>query len=124
MVNISSVAGRMGYPGRAGYSASKWAVVGLTENLSAELGPHNIRVNAILPGTVEGERHNRLYAQRAKAQNMSFEEAEKLYTDQVALRRFVTPRDIAAAVVFLCSPAARNIAGQSLGVCGNVQYMR
>ncbi|GAA4324441.1 SDR family oxidoreductase [Pigmentiphaga soli] len=124
IVNTSSVAGRMGYPGRAGYAASKWGVVGLTRSLSAELGPHNIRVNAVLPGTVEGERHERLYAERAKRQNMTFQEAEALYTTQVALRRFVTPRDIAAAVVFLCSPAARNISGQALGVCGDVQYMR
>ncbi len=124
IVNTSSVAGRMGYPKRSGYSASKWAVVGLTKSLSIELGPHNIRVNSILPGTVEGERHVRLYTERAKVQGMTFEEAENLYTSQVALRRFVTPRDIAATVVFLCAPVSCNISGQAIGVCGDVQYMR
>lgn len=124
IVNTSSVAGRLGYPRRAGYSASKWAVVGLTKSLSMELGPYNIRVNSVLPGTVEGERHVRLYTERAKVQNMTFDQARELYTSQVSLRRFVTPRDIAAAVIFLCSPAACNISGQALGVCGDVQYMR
>jgi len=124
IINTSSVAGRIGYPKRAGYSASKWAVVGLTKSLSMELGPYNIRVNSVLPGTVEGERHVRLYNERAKVQGMTFEEAEELYTQQVSLRRFVTARDIAAAVVFLCAPVSRNISGQALGVCGDVQYMR
>jgi short-subunit dehydrogenase len=124
IVNTSSVAGRMGYPGRAGYSGSKWAVVGLTKSLAMELGPFNIRVNAVLPGTVEGERHNYLYEQRAKVQNMTFEEAEEVYTNQVSMRKFVTPRDIAASIVFFCSPASRYISGQALGVCGDVQYMR
>lgn len=124
IVNISSVAGRVGYPMRSGYSTSKWAVVGFTKCLAAELGPDNIRVNSILPGVVEGERHTKLYKAKAESLGITFEEAEERFFSQVSLRRNVTPRDIAAATVFFCSPAAYSISGQALGVCGDIQYMR
>ena len=124
IVNISSVAGRVGYSMRSAYSTSKWAVVGLTKSLAAELGPDNIRVNAIMPGVVEGERHAKLYRAKAASLGITYQEAEERFFDQVSLRRNVTPRDIAAAVVFFCSPAAYSVSGQALGVCGDIQYMR
>jgi len=124
IINMSSVAGRLGYPLRTPYAASKWAVIGFTESLAMELGPHDIRVNAILPGLVRGERIRRVIAERAEAQGVAYEEMEHHYLDEVSLRRMVTPADVAAMVLFLCSPAGRNITGQSLGVCGNVEVLR
>ena len=59
IVNISSVAGRLGYPLRTAYAASKWGIIGLTQSLAMELGASNIRVNAVLPGIVENERQLR-----------------------------------------------------------------
>jgi NAD(P)-dependent dehydrogenase (short-subunit alcohol dehydrogenase family) len=124
IINMSSSAGRLGYPLRTPYAASKWAVIGFTESLAMELGPHAIRVNAILPGIVEGERIRRVIAARADAQGVPYEEMERRYLGQVSLRRMVPPADVAAMVLFLCSPAGRNISGQSLGVCGNVESLR
>jgi NAD(P)-dependent dehydrogenase (short-subunit alcohol dehydrogenase family) len=124
IINVSSVAGRLGYPLRTPYAASKWAVIGFTKSLAIELGPHDIRVNALLPGIVEGERMRSVIAARAVAQNVSYDEMETQYLGQVSLRRMVTHADLASMVVFLCSPAGRNISGQSLGVCGNVEVLR
>ena len=104
--------------------ASKWAVIGFTESLAMELGPHGIRVNALLPGIVEGERIRRVIAARAGAQGVPYDEMEGRYLGQISLRRMVAPADVAAMVLFLCSPAGRNISGQSLGVCGNVESLR
>src|SRR5262245_37257672 len=124
IINMSSVAGRLGYALRTPYAASKWAVIGFTESLAIELGPHNIRVNALLPGVVQGERIRRVIAARAELQGITYDEMERQYLDRVSLRRMVTAEDVAAMVLFLCSPAGRNISGQSLGVCGNVEVLR
>lgn len=124
VINMSSAAGRLGYPLRTPYAASKWAVIGFTESLAMELGPHNIRVNAILPGLVRGERIRRVLAARAEAEDLPYDEMERQYLNRVSLRRMVTPDDVAALVLFLCSPAGRNISGQSLGVCGNIEVLR
>jgi NAD(P)-dependent dehydrogenase (short-subunit alcohol dehydrogenase family) len=124
IINMSSVAGRLGYALRTPYAASKWAVIGFTESLAIELGPHNIRVNALLPGVVRGERIRRVIAERAKLQGVPYEEMEGQYLNQVSLRRMVTAEDVAAMALFLCSPAGSNISGQSLGVCGNVEVLR
>lgn len=123
IVNLSSAAGRFGYAFRTPYSAAKWGVIGLTQSLAKELGPDNIRVNAILPGIVEGPRMTGVIAARAKQTGVSFEAMEKTYLDRVSLRRMVTAGDVAATVAYLLSPAGRNISGQSLGVDGNVEAL-
>ena len=76
IVNLSSVAGRLGYPMRTPYAASKWAVVGFTQSLAMELGPHRIRVNALLPGMVEGDRIRSVIAAKAAATQKPYEELE------------------------------------------------
>jgi NAD(P)-dependent dehydrogenase (short-subunit alcohol dehydrogenase family) len=124
IINVSSAAGRLGYPLRTPYAASKWAVIGFTKSLAMELGPHDIRVNALLPGIVAGERMRRVIAARAAALNVSYDEAASRYLDQVSLRRMVSGDDVAAMVLFLCSAAGRNISGQSLGICGNLESLR
>src|SRR5262249_17450480 len=89
IVNMSSAAGRFGYAVRTPYSAAKWGVVGLTQSLAKELGLDNIRVNAILPGIVEGARIRRVIAARAKQVGVSPKEMERRYVDRVSLRRMV-----------------------------------
>ncbi len=123
IVNMSSVAGRFGYPFRTPYAASKWAVVGFTESLARELGSDGITVNAILPGPVEGPRIERVIRARAEQLAVSYEEMERRYLERASLRRMVSPKDIAAMVVFLCSEAGRNITGQALSVCGGVEAL-
>src|SRR5579863_310982 len=123
IVNLSSAAGRFGYAFRTPYSAAKWGVIGFTQSLAKELGPDNIRVNAILPGIVEGPRMTGVIAARAKQTSVSFEAMEKTYLDRVSLRRMVTAGDVAATVAYLLSPAGRNISGQTIGVDGNVEAL-
>ncbi len=123
IVNMSSAAGRFGYAFRTPYSAAKWGVIGLTQSLAKELGPANIRVNAILPGIVAGPRMENVIAARAGQLGVSYAETEKTYLDRVSLRRMVTAQDVAATVVFLVSGAGQNISGQSIGVCGNVEAL-
>ncbi|MFQ5775546.1 MAG: SDR family oxidoreductase [Kiloniellaceae bacterium] len=123
MINISSVAGRLGYAYRTPYAATKWAIVGFTQSLAKELGPAGIRVNAILPGVVEGPRIERVIAARAEAVGVGYAEMERDYLNKVSLRRMVTAQDIANMALYLCSPLGRNISGQALSVCGNVETL-
>jgi len=123
IVNMSSAAGRFGYAFRSPYSAAKWGVVGLTQSLAKELGPHNIRVNAILPGIVAGPRIEAVIAARAKQVGVSRKEMARRYLERVSLRRMVTADDVAATVAFLMSPDGANVSGQSIGVCGNVESL-
>jgi NAD(P)-dependent dehydrogenase (short-subunit alcohol dehydrogenase family) len=121
IVNLSSAAGRLGYAFRTPYAAAKWGVIGLTQSLAKELGPANITVNAILPGVVQGPRIDRVIEARAQTLGISHEEMERRYLEGVSLRRMVTGHDVAHMVLFLVSPLGRNVSGQSLGVCGNVE---
>jgi NAD(P)-dependent dehydrogenase (short-subunit alcohol dehydrogenase family) len=123
IVNMSSAAGRHGYAFRTPYSAAKFGVIGFTQSLAKELGPHNIRVNAILPGIVEGPRIESVIRARAAQLGISYEEMEKQYIEKVSLRRMVSPHDVAAMVLFLLSPMGDNLSGQSLGVDGNVETL-
>ncbi|HSE73207.1 MAG TPA: SDR family oxidoreductase, partial [Dongiaceae bacterium] len=88
-----------------------------------ELGPHNIRVNAILPGIVQGPRIQAVIDARAGQLGISSQEMERQYLEKVSLRRMVTPHDVAAMVLFLLSPMGDNLSGQSLGVDGNVETL-
>lgn len=123
IVNISSVAGRLGYAFRTPYAAAKWGVIGFTQSLARELGPHGIRVNAVLPGVVAGRRIRQVIAARAETLGLSCAEMEKQLLDKVSLRRMVTAGDVAETVVFLCSARGRNISGQSISVDGNVETL-
>ena len=123
IVNLSSAAGRFGYAYRTPYSAAKWGVIGFTQSLAKELGPANIRVNAILPGIVEGPRMSRVIEARAEQVGVSYAQMEKTYVDRVSLKRMVTAEDVAATVLFLVSEAGRNLSGQSIGVDGNVESL-
>jgi NAD(P)-dependent dehydrogenase (short-subunit alcohol dehydrogenase family) len=123
IIALSSVAGRLGYAYRTPYSATKWAVVGLTKSLAIELGPDNIRVNAIQPGIVKGPRIERVIAARAQQLGLSYEQMEKEYLAKISLRRMTTPEEVAATALFLCSPGGSGISGQAISVCGNVEVL-
>jgi NAD(P)-dependent dehydrogenase (short-subunit alcohol dehydrogenase family) len=124
IVNLSSAAGRFGFPNRTPYAASKWAVIGFTEALAMELGPHNIRVNAICPGLVEGERIDRVIAAKAAAEGRSLAETRAQITRQNSMRTFVTAQDVANMILFLASPAGNKISGQALSIDGNTETLR
>ncbi|QNB06140.1 SDR family oxidoreductase [Herbaspirillum frisingense] len=123
IIAVSSVAGRLGYPYRTPYASTKWAIVGLMKSLAMELGPDNIRVNAILPGVVEGPRMDGVIAARAQAIGITADAMREEYLKKISLRRMVTVQDVAAMALFLSSPAARNLTGQAISVDGNVEYL-
>ena len=123
LMNVSSLAGRLGFAMRTPYAASKWGVVGLMRSLAVELGPDNIRVNALLPGIIAGDRQVRVLTAKAKARGISFEEMEKLAFSYTSLKEYVTPQQLADLVVFVASPRGRMISGQALSVCGDTNML-
>ena len=121
IVNLSSAAGKFGFPLRSPYAAAKWGVVGFTRTLAMELGPDGIRVNAILPGMVEGARIRRVLRAKADARGVGDNEQTEAALRTVALRCFVTEQDIANMALYLCSPFGATISGQALSVDGGVE---
>ena len=118
ILNITSVAGFIGYPLRSAYAASKWGMIGLTQSLALEAGSHGITVNAIAPGSTRGERMSRVIRTRAQAMGKSEAEVEREYLDPTALKRMVDEEDVAAMALFLASDEARNITGETISVSG------
>jgi NAD(P)-dependent dehydrogenase (short-subunit alcohol dehydrogenase family) len=121
IIVMSSVAGRFGYPNRSAYSTSKWGLIGFTKTLSRELGEFGIRVNAILPGAVAGERIEKVFAGRAQVSGRRVEEERNAAMSIQSLQQFVDPRDIAALAVFIASDAAKAISGQMLPIDNDTQ---
>ena len=121
IVIMSSAAGRFGYPNRSPYSTVKWGLIGFMKTLSMELGIHNIRANAILPGAVDGERIQRVFQGRAKATGTSLDAVKAEAMSNQSLKFLVDPKDIAALAVFLASDAAKSISGQTLPIDGDMQ---
>lgn len=123
MINLSSQAGKHGFPLRSPYCAAKWGVIGLTKALSAELGEFGIRVNAILPGLVDGPRIQNVIANKARSFNVSHEEMTARMFAGVSIKEFVDPKHIARQIVFLASPHARTISGQEISICGDTRML-
>jgi len=123
IVNLSSAAGRHGFPQRSPYCAAKWGVVGFTKALAVEAGPDKVRVNAILPGLVEGERIERVIAAKAKATGVSHEEFRAKLLETTSLRSTVSAQDIANMALFLCTKPGERITGQAIPVDGDVRYL-
>lgn len=121
IIVMSSLAGRFGYPNRSPYSTTKWGLIGFTKSLSRELGEFGIRVNAILPGAVEGPRLQQVFEGRASVSGRSVAQEEAAALANQSLKRFVDPADIAAMAVFLASDAGRSISGQMLSIDGDSQ---
>ncbi len=123
IANLSSAAGRFGFPLRTPYAASKWAVIGFTKSLSIELGNDGIRVNAICPGSVAGQRIDSVFANKAAARGVPMEDVRDEALAKTSLRRLIAPEDIARTIVFLASRAGANISGQAIGVDADVQSL-
>lgn len=123
IVLTSSTAGLFGYPLRSPYATAKWGIVGLTKTLAMELGPAGVRVNAICPGAVEGDRMERVLANESAASGTPVEELRQQYVKGVSLRSWVTADDLADMVLFLASPAASKISGQILAIDGHTETL-
>jgi len=121
IINLSSAAGKFGFPMRSPYSAAKWGVVGLTRTMAMELGPDGIRVNALLPGLVDGPRIRSVIRNKAAAKGIGDNEQTEISLSTVSLRCFVTQQDIANMALYLCSPFGRTISGQAISVDGGAE---
>ena len=119
IINISSGAGIMGFPLRSPYAASKWAVVGVTKTLAMELGKYKIRVNAICPGTIKGDRMVRVIKDKSKFLNISKKNIEKEFISMASMNCWIYEEDIANMCEFLISNNSKRISGQVIGVDGN-----
>ena len=123
IVNLSSAAGKFGFALRAPYAAAKWGVIGFTKSLSIELGGDGIRVNAILPGPVDGPRIRAVIKAKAEAEGVSENEVTERLAASTSLRCFVTQQDIANMALYLASPFGATISGQAISVDADMQSM-
>ena len=123
IINMASNAGLFGCPQRSPYAASKWAAVGLAKTWAMELGPWNIRVNAICPGSVEGPRIDQVIHRDAQSRGQSPEKIRARYEQQNSLRRFVSADDVAAMVTFLAGPGGANVTGQAIAIDGHTETL-
>jgi NAD(P)-dependent dehydrogenase (short-subunit alcohol dehydrogenase family) len=123
IINLSSSAGRLGFPMRSAYAAAKWGVVGFTKSLAIEAGPDQVRVNCIQPGIVEGDRIERVIGAKAKALGIGHEEMRAKLLESTSLRSTVTAQDIANMALFLATDAGKHITGQALAVCADISHL-
>ena len=123
IINISSGAGIMGFPLRSPYTASKWAIVGVTKTLAMELGKFKIRVNAICPGTIKGNRMVRVIRDKAKFLNVSKKKVEKEFVSMASMNCWIYEEDIGKMCSFLISKDGERISGQAIAVDGNATRM-
>ena len=117
IINIASVAGQRAYPLRSAYAVSKAGLIALTRTLAAEVGSYNVRVNAIAPGPVSGNRMKRVIEERARSTGQSIAGVEASYLNALALGRMVEEEDVARMALFLASREGDNITGQVFNVC-------
>ena len=123
IVSMSSHYGFLGGATRAPYVASKWAIIGFTKTLAIELGPFGVRANAICPGGVEGERLERVMRLEAEQKGITCEQLREEWVRGCSLRTFVTPDDVAAMILFLCSSHGARISGQAIAVDGHTEFL-
>jgi len=123
IINLSSAAGRFGFQLRSPYAAAKWGVIGFTKTLAIELGPDSIRVNAILPGLVDGPRIRRVIKAKADAAGIGENAQTEKAVATASLRCFVTQNDISNMALYLCSPFGATISGQAMAVDGDLQVL-
>ena len=122
IINISTVSVRTGMTNRLPYITSKQGVMGLTHNVARELGPWNIRCNAILPGLIDNTRGRAILARKAEADGKTLEETEEEYLKYISMRCWIEPKEVGDLVVFLSSEKARHISGQFIAVDGHIEW--
>ena len=123
IINLSSGAGIMGFPLRSPYAASKWAIVGVTKTLAMELGKFKIRVNAICPGTIKGDRMKRVIKDKAKFLKVSKKLIEKEFISMTSMNTWVYEEDIGKMCSFLISDDSLRISGQIISIDGDTLRM-
>jgi NAD(P)-dependent dehydrogenase (short-subunit alcohol dehydrogenase family) len=123
IINLSSGAGIMGFPLRSPYAASKWAIIGVTKTLAIELGKYKIRVNAICPGTIKGDRMVRVIRDKAKFLKVSKKSIEKDFISMASMNCWIYEEDIGKICSFLISTDGERISGQAISVDGNATRM-
>ena len=119
IIVTSSVSGIMANPARAPYVSAKWAVIGLTKTLAMELGPYNVRSNAICPGPINGARMDGVLEREAQAKGVSVQSLRDGYAAGMSMGTFLEPSEIAHMAVFLASEQAHYVSGQVIAVDGN-----
>ncbi len=124
IVNIASTAGYLGFPYRAPYAASKWAVIGLTKTMAMELGEYGVRANVICPGSVAGPRMDHVIELEAKASGRAAADIRDGFERQVSMRTFIEPTEIAETIAFMASPLGAKISGQVISVDGHTETLR
>lgn len=122
IINIASIAGKLGSPRLGAYNSAKAGVILLTQTLAMELGGKDITVNAICPGNVDTLLFEHEVEMVSKAYGLSEEETLRNYNDEAALGRLATPEDIANLAAFLASDQASYITGQSINIDGGIIY--
>jgi NAD(P)-dependent dehydrogenase (short-subunit alcohol dehydrogenase family) len=123
IVNIASVTGKRPLVNRTPYATAKMGIIGFTRTLAAEVGRHDINVNAICPGSVDGPRIRRVFEQQAEMSGRTYEEVESAVKHESARRELVDRDTVAKTVAYLCSEDARQITGQDINVsAGKVMY--
>ncbi len=121
IINISSIFGKRGYPYRSAYAASKWALIGFTQTLALEVGKHNVRVNAICPGPLKGDRIERVWQERARVRNIPWQAIEEKMVRMAALRRIPELEEAANVALFLASAQSSAMTGQALNVSAGTE---
>ncbi|MFE1599871.1 SDR family oxidoreductase [Methylobacterium sp. ID0610] len=123
IINVSSVAGRFGFAMRTPYASAKWGVIGFTKSLARELGEFGVRVNAVLPGIVSGDRQRRVLEAKAQQLGTTFADMERRAFANASIKEYVTARQIADQILFLASPRGRTISGQAISIDGDLQML-
>ncbi len=123
IVNLSSAAGKFGFAMRSPYAAAKWGVIGFTRSLAIELGDAGIRVNAVLPGLVAGDRQRRVLEARAQQRGITFKQAEEAAFSYTSIKEYVTAQQIADQILFIASPRGRTISGQAIAIDGDTRML-
>ena len=121
IINISSTAGILGFPLRTPYAASKWAAIGVTKSLAMELGKFNIRVNAVCPGTIKGNRMKRVIKDKAKFTKSSTRSIEKDFISMSSMKKWILEEDIGKMCAFLISNDSSKVSGQVIAVDGHTE---
>jgi NAD(P)-dependent dehydrogenase (short-subunit alcohol dehydrogenase family) len=121
IINMSSNAGQFGFGNRTPYAAAKWGVIGLTKSLAIELGPYNVRCNAICPGAVKGPRIRKVIEGEAKLRGVGTQLVAAELVNGQSLARFVEAEEVANLALFLTSPAAFMINGQDIAIDGHIE---
>jgi NAD(P)-dependent dehydrogenase (short-subunit alcohol dehydrogenase family) len=123
IINLSSAAGKFGFPNRSPYAAAKWGVVGFTKTIAMELGQYGIRANAILPGTTEGDRIRRVFEAKAQIAGKLMHEIKAASLANASIKEMIQPEQLADVMLLLASPRGRTISGQAISIDSDQQAL-